>query len=440
MRNKLFFIGVCCFGFVPPLWAMGKTPPPEEPAPSKAAIRILTLQECYEFALRRSETIAMSREEIEKTKAQWLQAAGEAVGDADFEISHNFQEHQRNRSSSSSSSSVFTGDLRRERTFTLTQPVFQGFKSLGALAGAGSLKKQRRYEVTLAKETLFLEVANAFYAYLAQQKDVTIIQGIHALFQERVRDLTEREKIGRSRAGEVVTAKARMKIIEAELAASRGALAIAGHLLEFYTGLPMENVQLRDTKITSAQSPFPSGFEEVVEERPDVRAAREAQKTAKQAIVVAQSELWPHMDLEMNQYEKREGSQSGIDWDLLFKINVPLGKGGTSFGEIKEAVSSWKQAKLQYELTRKEAALGLKEAHQNWVTAVDEIKALAEALEASEENYQLQKEDYEHNLVNNLDVLEALESLFNTSRDANRAQYRMQENYWKFKVAMGEGL
>ena len=57
---------------------------------------------------------------------------------------------------------------------------------------------------------------------------------------------------------------------------------------------------------------------------------------------------------------------------------------------------------------------------------------------ASEKNFNLQKEDYAHNLVSNLDVLEALQALFDTRRQANQTYYQMKENYWQFKVAIGK--
>jgi len=169
-----------------------------------------------------------------------------------------------------------------------------------------------------------------------------------------------------------------------------------------------------------------------------VEAARQAVKTAWRAVIVAQSELWPEISIEHNQYERREGFSSNIDWDFLFKVDVPLLQGGSAIGKIKQAVSQWKKEKLNYSLVRREAGRDIKESFEKWRSSKSESGALEEALKAAEENFRLQKEDYTHNLVGNLDVLEALEELQQTRREAIRAHYQMKSDYWRLRIAAGE--
>jgi len=152
---------------------------------------------------------------------------------------------------------------------------------------------------------------------------------------------------------------------------------------------------------------------------------------------VAQSKFWPELSIENNQYIRREGFQSNIDWDFLFKINVPLFQGGEAIGNVKKAVSEWKKKKLNYSKVRREAELEIKKHYENWLASVSEARSLQEAVKAAEENFRLQKQDYVHNLVSNLDVLEALQELLQTRRDANRAHYEMKQNDWAFQVATG---
>ena len=97
--------------------------------------------------------------------------------------------------------------------------------------------------------------------------------------------------------------------------------------------------------------------------------------------------------MKVNEYDKREGFQSGIDWDTLFTVDVPIFKGGTTFGKFQEAIVDWKQAKLNYALTKRKAELEIKGDFQNWLTSVEEHKAMDQAVKAAQENYRLQKED-----------------------------------------------
>lgn len=423
-------------------WAMGRTPikeAPSSPSPVQP-IQKLDLETSYRLAVQRSETIAIHQEEISKAYANWMQSVGDSVGDVNFVITDNFQDARKGSSDSSSSGSTFTGYERRERKFVITQPLFRGFKSLGAVLGAGNLKNQRVQEQVRAEQVLFLEVVNAYFTVLAQKKDGAIIEDIHKLFNRRVHDLSEREKIGRSRSSEVITAQSRLKIIQAQLAQSKGALKIAEDILEFYIGIPAGSFDLEDMKISKEKEKLPEDLFAVAENRPDVIAAKRAALQARNALIVTQGDLWPEISLESNHYELREGSQSGVDWDLLFKIDIPIATGGTTLGKIKEDYHGWKQADLNYSLVSRQAELEIKQTHQSWITSKEQSDALAEAVQASQENYRMQEEDYLHNLVNNLDVLEALESLFTTRRDANQAHYEMKINYWRYQVALGKGI
>ena len=283
-----------------------------------------------------------------------------------------------------------------------------------------------------------MDVAKAFYTVLKEARDLEIIEGIHESLKERISDLSEREKIGRSRPSEIATANSRMKLSEADLASVKGQLIVAENNLVFLIGMPVQANQLKDDEIQgNIEKDLPT-YLKAVELRSDVQAVKESMKAAWQNIVIAQSGLWPGITLEGNQYQKREGFQSGIDWDLLFKITVPIFKGGENVGKIKEAISLWKQGKLSFALAERQADLEIRQAYSEWKSSQDEHRAFQEALKASEENFNLQKDEYSRNLVNNLDVLEALESFHQTRQQANFSYYKTKENFWKLKVTAGE--
>lgn len=445
--RQRFFIGLLLFYFFPfsPLsWAMAKKPPvPADPAnepiiSQPAVSQETTLWQCYEMALTRSETVAIEKEQIEEAEAQFYIATGDAIGEASFVMDRRRLDIQKGDSDGSSVGSTLSDPDRRERRFVINQSLFKGFKALGAFMGAGSLKGAEKEEWIRAKQLLFLDVSAAFYTFLEQQKDLETIEGIQQLLQERIEELKQREQIGRSRPSEVATAISKLKLLEAELAKAHGALEVTRHLLEFLIGVPVFSLKLVDPGIEYPPQPMVAVYLENLEMRPDVDAAKQSVKTAMGNVVVAQSGFWPELSIEHTQYERREGFQSNIDWDFLFKIDIPLFQGGDAWGDFKEARSQWKQAKLTFQLANREAELEVKQAYQTFLSSSEEAKALDEALKAAEENFKLQKEDYERNLVNNLDVLEALQSLFETKRQSNELHYQMKQNYWALQIAAGK--
>ena len=438
MKKYFFFVFLALVFFASGenLWAMGKRPAKQESAPGqKTAAVSLSLEEAYDLAVKRSETLAISKEEIGRTMGSFLTAAGEAIGDFDYQATELRQDPQKG-SSESNVGSTFSASERRERKFIYTQPLFQGFRALGALSGAGSLKKQRVSEWERAKQLLFVDIVNAYYDYVRLQKEIEIIEGIITLSEDRIKDLKQWQDIGRSRPSESTTARVTLETFKAERAKAKSDLANARNLFTFLVGMAFDAQDLDDETLpTPDKEPF--DLFELVRQRPDVEAGLQAVKTARGGLIVAQSDLWPKITLDADLYQHREGFQSGTSWDTLVTLKVPLGKGGTTVGSVRDALSVWREAKLNYSLARRKAQREIMDAYDNWKNDSERYKALEKSMEAAQENFTLQNEDYRRRMVSNLDVLQALQSLFETKRDANSAFYDMKKSYWELETAKG---
>ncbi|MBI4711310.1 MAG: TolC family protein, partial [Candidatus Omnitrophica bacterium] len=325
-----------------------------------------------------------------------------------------------------------------ESKFTISQPLFQGFKAIGALTGAGSYRREQTEAWIRAKELLYQDVARAFYNVLRYEKEIEINQGIHELLQERIKELEEREKIGRSRLSEVITAQTNLKILEADLAAAQGALATVRYLLEFLTGTELEGHKLSEETYEEVSSRTLTEHLTMAATRSDVKAAEQAVKTAWRGILVAQSGFWPTLTLNHNQYTRREGILANLDWDTLIKFDVPLFSGGETVGQVKDSIGVLKQKKLSFSFAKRQAELDIKQSYQIWLSAKETNSLLKEAVREAEKNYAIQSEEYTRSLVSNLDVLAALESLHNTRQRQNLTYYVMKQDEAAFRVAIGE--
>ena len=175
-----------------------------------------------------------------------------------------------------------------------------------------------------------------------------------------------------------------------------------------------------------------------VEKRPDVLASYEAWQTAKHEVTVARAGYWPTVSLDSNQYTKRVGNAADVNWDTLLTVDVPLFQGGQIQGEVKESKAKEKEAELSYQQLKRQASLDVQNTYTQLNFGLRRRDAFQKALEANEKNYQLQQEDYRVNLVNNLDVLRALEEFQDTQRDFVAVENEVKRLYWKFKVSLGK--
>lgn len=395
----------------------------------------LTLEDCYKLALVQSEIVAIQKEAIARATAQMFIATSEALPEIDFTATREFQEVPKGGGNIVTTS--FIDKDKHERRFTISQPLFQGFKAMGAIVGAGSYKKEQQETWIRAKELLYRDVAFAFYNVLRFQKELRIIRDVHELLRKRIKELREREKIGRSRPSEVETAITKIRGLEGELAGTKGSYASAKYLLEFLIGMSIEGRKLEDKESDDLSSQTLTEYLKFVETRPDVRAAEQAIKVAKSGIVVAQSGFWPTMNLTYSQYTHRENFLANVNWDLLLTMNVPLFSGTETIGQVKDSWGLFKQKKLSLSHIRRQAEMEIKQSYQGWRFSREQYRALKEAVASAEKNYKLQSDEYRRSLVNNLDVIAALESLHNTQQNENRAFYQMKQDEARLKVAIG---
>lgn len=405
--------------------------PHAEASPPSPETQPMTPADCYRLALKRSETIAIQRELIRQTESRLTQALSGVLPRASFEASEKRQD--------GSGGSSFTLKEVPERKFTFTQPLFSGFKEFAAMAGARAERRERGFEQARAEQLLFVDVSDAFYLVLERREDMDALETIRTALLQRIDELKERERLGRSRTSEVASAEVLLQRVEADIESARSDEITARQLLEFLTGrAPL-------AAITDAEPVLPpiaaeSDFARKAGGRPDVRAAEEAWSVSQKAVTVARAGFWPEVDVESNYYTKRVGVSSGVDWDALLTVSVPLFQGGETVGAVREAASKARQAKLEYDRAQRQAELEIRDAHANLQGALARLAALRKALGAAEENYRLQQEDYRRSLVNNLDVLQALESLEGTRRDVIHAAYEAKRRHFQLLAAAGETL
>jgi outer membrane protein len=390
---------------------------------------VLTLDDAYCLALQRSETIAISAESIKEAEGRFLQALSGALPRASFQLSEKRQD--------GTGASAFTLKEVPERKFVFSQPLFSGFKEFAAMAGSRAERRQRRREQARAQQLLRADVANAYYLLIEQREKLATLETIRIALQERLEELAQRERLGRARPSERVSAEAHLRRTIADTETVQSQETVARQLLEFLIGRPITE-DVRDLEEELPEVGDEAAYLEKAASRPDVLAAQDAWQVARKEVSVARADLWPDVDLESTYYTERVGAAAAVDWDVMVTVDVPLFQGGQTIGAIRETSAKARQAKLTYERTQREAIRESRDTYAQFRAAVARAHALEQALASVEENYRLQREDYRLNLVSNLDVLRALQELEEARQDLIGVRYEAKRLYWLLRVAAGD--
>ena len=393
--------------------------------------RVLTLTHCWRMALKQSEEIALRAELITETEGRLQQALSGILPKLSFSSVDKRQD--------GNGSSAFTQKNVPERKFTFSQPLFSGFKEFAAMRGSQSEKQLREQEKARAEQLLLVDVSDAYHFLLEQRDEIGALDSIRQTLRNRLAELEVREKIGRSRPSERVAAQAQLYRVEAEWEQAQTRETIASQLLQFLTGLDAVG-ELADPGPSLPAAGPPESYLAKADTRPDVKAAEQSAQIARQELKVARAKFFPTVSTEGNYYVERAGAAKEVAWDASLKVDVPLFRGGETMGANRVAESGVRQADLKLRETKRKAAQEIRDAHADYEGALARVRALTKAVEATDESYQLQEQEYSRSLVNNLEVLSALQTLQDSRRELIRARYEALRLYWKLKAAAGESL
>jgi len=408
-------------------------------APAFAGGNALTLEEAFQKAVARSESLAIKDEDVRVAAAHYLQALGTVLPHLDVNASEIIQDTPPSTLTVGGGNvgNTFTRRSRPEVAITLTQPLFQGLREFMALKVAGAEKRRNTFTVKRARQLLFSDVARAYYGVIEAEKDLSIEQSIRTTLVQRIKELKDRIALGKSRESELLNSESQQASLEAQIAQTQGTVQTSRDILSFLTGDPVVEERLVDQ---FQVPPRPGAVETFIagsDARPDIAASREDVRLSKGRVDYEKGARYPMINFTGNYYPYRVGFQKDIDWDLTFAMTLPLFHGGETKGRIREAQAQLKQSELSRDLTERQTESDIREAYHTLLSTLNRESALRRAESKANANYGAQLKDYQLGLVNNLDVLIALRSWQETRQEVNLAHYETKLRYLQLLVASG---
>lgn len=233
----------------------------------------------------------------------------------------------------------------------------------------------------------------------------------------------------------MVFTESQMYNLESTMEFIKGQELIARELLEFLVGRRLGEIV--ETELKFNIKPEPEYLSEAYS-RSDVEAAKYAWKSDEKQIMVTESGFLPQINLEASRYGHRSSSPTDARWDAMLTVDVPIFEQNTTFGAVKEAIATARSSELMFHRVKRIALQEIHSAYVNMNSSLAVYMALEKALASAEENYSLQAKDYQISVVNNLDVLTAIQNLGNVKRAHVQALYETKRFYWRLLVAAGE--
>jgi outer membrane protein len=131
----------------------------------------------------------------------------------------------------------------------------------------------------------------------------------------------------------------------------------------------------------------------------------------KKEVWVAKGAWLPTVSFLGNAYIKRNTTLDPVKWDATIVGSVPLFNGGSQLAAVRQAKSQLSAAQYSLQLGQRQARSDIHTAYAALRAAVAGADAAERAYVKADETYKLEEKEYKIGLVNNLDVMTAMNNL-----------------------------
>ena len=391
------------------------------------------LPECYGLALNQSEALKIDRARIEAAEARYRQALSAIYPQGDLYL----LEVLRDTASSTRGDTRVTPRRDRfESGIAVSQILFTGFRELLIAEATEAEATALGYERKRREETLYGDVAALFFQVLLFEGDIVELEETARTLRARIEELKGRAAIGKSRESEVLEARADLSATEASIEQSRGLVNVSKETLAFLTGVPARGLVLEQEVAEVKLAPV-EGYLEVPEVRPDLQAT--VARIAGQASLVKarRRERWPTVSLDGTLYGP-ESPSSEEDWDVLFRLSVPVLDGGRISARVAEEEALLRALELRLAEQDRSREREIRRSFAAVSAGLAEVARLRTSVRDAEAALRAQRQDYELGVVSNLQVLDSIRQLREARRRLLATKFTLQRNHAELMVATGE--
>ena len=403
-------------------------------------IHALDLQTCFQLTAVRDDTLKINMEDIEIARAQLSQSI--AALWPTFTV-NNQQQFLHYRGSNPGGFTILgNSTITGNRNYTsqsnvqMTYTIFNGFQNYNNIGASSAVIAARRETLARSYQTIYQDVAQAFYNVLQYEGDMIIQADLIDALRARVDDLKDRVTLGRSRPSELLQAQTDLANAKVTYESQRGSTNAAKETVAFYTGMPAADLVLKDTQ----KFPTVAQLEAYLAQsgtRPDVLSELDTLRQQERLLSVAEGQLLPTITANGNFLASQDPASNNVDASMTLEASMPIFDGGLIAGQIHQNHEMVRQDRLNVENLRRTADQDTRTAYANFDASVAQVVVLREAATLAAKNFEAQVDDYRRGVVANLDVLTALQDYQTARVQLHNANMQARLDLINLHVAAG---
>jgi len=405
-------------------------------AKAAAAKTTLNLWDVYALAVERTETMAITVDNLELADALQQQAFGAWLPQVYLNGQKNWVSGSYVQSGpGTGGSGANAGD---SLYLSGAETILSGLNQVAAIEGAKANMSVAQYGLRDAASRLLLNVAQAFYLVLELQDSLQTDMASRDLTQKILDVQKNWVTIGRAQKSDMLTTTAQLAQLDATIQNDKTQLTQDKETLAFLTGIkPDTELQSTDENYTVPSFSLDDATAKV-DGRPDVLQAKANLDAAAATVLQAHGEHLPSIIATGDYYLAADGANNPREWNVGLEASLPVFEGGQVVAQEREADARRDQAKLALSQIRRSALEEIRQVYKGLGDSIQQAAAYQNAMDSSQSAYDAVLHDYKLNLQTPLTLLQTLNSLEAAKEDYVKTRYQtLYDQVW-LGVAVGD--
>ena len=416
--------------------AFAQTPPaPMAPGAAQPQGRPLTFQDALQRALDSNESLKASEARVREAESRVSEARTGFLPTAD--ATYLFTPAQQAAAIKipagifGDQEQTFRANFVRQNVlrFDVSQPVYTGGRLKYGLSATQSQATSAQYQFDRARQALTLEVVQAYYGALLQQRGIAVAEESLRSAETQLRLAQTRFDAGSAARLDVVRAEVEVANAKALLIRARSQSATAMQALRAVLSLD-DPAPLYLTGSLDEQTSVP-GTEELMAllpDRADVKALSAQRESAVQMQKLAGADLKPTVAFTGSLQYQQDGlnqfwSGDNRSFQAGLAIRMPLFSAPRVAAQKAAASAREQQATHAINATLDNARLELTTAVEELASAREIVEVQLKAVELARESLSIAEVSYENGVITSSELNDARVSLLQTEWALAQAKY-----------------
>lgn len=326
----------------------------------------------------------------------------------------NFQDSRTTNRITGQQSELSDTLISRTASGTLSQPIFEGFRTVKQTAAAEALVKAGRARLESTEQLVLLQAVTAFMDVIRDQATLELQTHNEEVLRRQLEATNDRFRVGEVTRTDVAQAESRVARSVADRISAGGVLISSRAGYQRVIGTAPGTLKVPDTPIVPNTEAEAIGL--ALNNNPDIRQAEFAEEAARNDVDVAFATLLPTLSLNVQRSYSEDTTTAGgriLSTAVTGRVSVPLYQSGAEYSQVRQRKEIASQRRIDIDDVKRQVRQAAINSFQTYTTATAALEAQREQVKAAEVAFEGASQEAEVGARTVLDVLDNEQELLN---------------------------